>query len=65
MKRIFTDFLSLSAYIRMIRVDPCSIHDWLSSYRGTKNGANTVKPGGRNAVAKTRRAIQDVGRWWP
>ena len=25
MKRVLTDFLSLSAYIRMIRVDPCSI----------------------------------------
>ena len=30
--RVLTGFLSLSAYIRMIRVDPCSIYDWLSSY---------------------------------
>ena len=33
MKRVLTDFLSLPAYIRMIRVDPCSIYDWLSSYK--------------------------------
>jgi len=36
MKRILTDFLSLSVYIRMIRVDPCSIYDWLSSHEFRK-----------------------------
>ncbi len=30
MKRILTDFLSLSVYIRVIRVDPCPICRWLS-----------------------------------
>ena len=32
MKRILTDFLSLSVYIRVIRVDPCPIYGWLSGY---------------------------------
>ena len=32
MKRILTDFLSLSVYIRVIRVDPCPIYVWLSNY---------------------------------
>jgi len=31
MKRILTVFLSLSVYIRVIRVDPCPIYGWLSS----------------------------------
>jgi len=32
MKQVLIGFVSLSAYIRMIRVDLCSICDWLDSY---------------------------------
>jgi len=45
MKRILTDFLSLSVYIRMIRVDPCPIYSWLSSYLPLMPRSAPIIPG--------------------